>query len=87
MVPKINETILFWNRRIRNKNNKIRFIDPLTGIGNQLYFEGTFRHCITPANYALYYLSYISLDIQRIGQYIGGLKIQTKLLLHVFVKY
>lgn len=66
--------ILFWHRKIRKKNNKIRFIDPLTGIGNQSYFENTFQHCITPANYALYYLSYIALDIQRIELYLGKMK-------------
>ena len=66
--------VLLWHRKTRKKNNKIRFIDPLTGIGNQLYFENTFRHCITPANYALYYLGYISLDVQRIERYLGVLK-------------
>ena len=66
--------VLLWRRKARKESNRIRFIDPLTGIGNQLYFENTFRHCITPANYALYYLSYISLDVQRIEQYLGVLK-------------
>ena len=66
--------VLLWQRKIRKKNNGIRFIDPLTGIGNELYFENTFRHCVTPTNYALYYLSYISLDVQRIERYLGVLK-------------
>ena len=65
---------LLWHRKARKKNTAIRFIDPLTGIGNQSYFEKTFGHCITPANYALYYLGYISLDVQRIEQYLGILK-------------
>jgi EAL domain-containing protein (putative c-di-GMP-specific phosphodiesterase class I) len=66
--------VLLWHRKTRKENNKIQFIDPLTGIGNQSYFVNTFQHCITPANYALYYLSYISLDVQRIEQYLGGVK-------------
>ena len=74
LIIAVLATILLWHKNSRKKNNKIQFIDPLTGIGNQSYFEKTFRHCITPANYALYYLGYISLDIQRIEQYIGGTK-------------
>ena len=66
--------VLLWHRKAKKKRNESRFIDPLTGIGNQFYFEKTFGHCITPANYALYYLSYFSLDVQRIEQYLGGLK-------------
>ena len=58
----------------KKKNRESQFLDPLTGIGNITYFENTYRHCITPANYALYYLSYISLDIQRIEQYLGIVK-------------
>ena len=74
LIIAVLTAVLLWHRKVSKKTNHIRLIDPLTGIGNQLYFEGTFRHCITPANYALYYLSYISLDIQRIEQYVGGLK-------------
>ena len=66
--------ILLRHRKARKQNDKIRFIDPLTGIGNQSYFENTFRHCITPSNHALYYLSYISLNVQRIERYLGILK-------------
>ena len=67
-------TVLLLYRKARKKNNAIRFVDPLTGIGNQSYFENTFKHCITPTNYALYYLGYFSLEIQRIEQYLGVLK-------------
>ena len=74
LIIAVLAAVLLWHRKTRKKNNKIQFIDPLTGIGNQSYFENTFRHCITPANYALYYLSYISLDVQRIEQYLGVLK-------------
>ena len=74
LIIAVLAAVLLWRRKARKESNRIRFIDPLTGIGNQLYFENTFRHCITPANYALYYLSYISLDVQRIEQYLGILK-------------
>lgn len=65
---------LFWKRKREKKNDKTRLLDPLTGIGNKTYFENTFQHCITPVNYALYYLSYIALDVQRIELYLGGVK-------------
>ena len=74
LIIAVLAAVLLWRRKDRKESNKIQFIDPLTGIGNQSYFENTFRHCITPANYALYYLSYISLDVQRIEQYLGILK-------------
>ena len=66
--------VLLRRRKERREANKSRFLDPLTGIGNQAYFENTFRHSITPANYALYYLSYISLNVQRVEKYLGTLK-------------
>ena len=66
--------ILLHQRIDKKKHNEVRFIDPLTGIGNQEYFEKMYQQCISPANYALYYLSYISLDVQRIEQFFEGLK-------------
>ena len=74
LIIAVLAAVLLWQRKARKKNTAIRFIDPLTGIGNQSYFENTFGHCISPANYALYYLGYFSLDIQRIEQYLGVLK-------------
>lgn len=65
---------LIRQRFTKKKQDRSRFIDPLTGIGNELYFTNTFRLSVTPANYALYYLSYISLDISRIEQYMGAVK-------------
>lgn len=76
LIIAVMVNILIRQRKIRKKNNETRGVDPLTGIGNTLYFENTFRHCITPLNYALYYVSYISLDIQRIDQYLGALKVE-----------
>ena len=74
LIIAVLAAVLLWQRKSRKKNTAIRFIDPLTGIGNQSYFENTFGHYISPANYALYYLGYFSLDIQRIEQYLGVLK-------------
>ena len=74
LIIAVLAAVLFWYRKTKKKNSNIQLIDPLTGIGNQLYFENTFRHCITPANYALYYLGYISSDVQRVEQYLGALK-------------
>jgi len=74
LIIAVLAAVLLLQRKARKKNNAIRFVDPLTGIGNQSYFENTFKHCITPTNYALYYLGYFSLDIQRIEQYLGVVK-------------
>ena len=74
LIIAVLSAVLLWHRKVRKKNDKTRFLDPLTGIGNQSYFENTFRHYITPANHALYYLSYISLNIQRVERYLGILK-------------
>lgn len=74
LIIAVLTVILILTGKKEKKNNQNQLIDPLTGIGNQVYFENTFKHNITPANYALYYLSYISLDIQRVEQYLSGLK-------------
>ena len=74
LIIAVLTAVLLWHRKSGKKNNAIRFVDSLTGIGNQSYFESTFSHRITPANYALYYLGYFSLEIQRIEQYLGELK-------------
>ena len=74
LIIAVLTAVLLRQRKDRKKNNELRLIDPLTGIGNKSYFENAFRHCITPANYALYYMGYISQDVQRIKQYLGALK-------------
>lgn len=66
--------ILLGQRKYKKKNYEIQFIDPLTGIGNEAYFENNFRHYVTQFNYALYYVGYISLDIQKIEKYLGAQK-------------
>lgn len=66
--------VLVRKRNEEKKKNEARFIDPMTGIGNTLYFENTFRHNVTQFSHALYYVSYISLDIQRVEQFFGTLE-------------
>ena len=67
-------SVLIRQEMLRKKKDRSHFIDPLTGIGNTAYFEKNFSHCITQHSYALYYLSYISLDVQKVEQYLGDLK-------------
>ncbi len=57
-------------RRKKEKQAKEnRLTDPVTGIGNTLYFEQWYRNFISPASSPLYYIAYIGIDIQRILQY------------------
>ena len=64
---------LIVNIIIRRKKEKQakenRLTDPVTGIGNTLYFEQWYRNFISPASSPLYYIAYIGIDIQRILQY------------------
>ena len=59
------------NRIRTQKNLQDKLTDPLTGIGNEEYFEQNFYHFITPTSYSLYYITYISLNLQRIDKYYG----------------
>ena len=58
---------------IRRKKEKLakqnRLADPVTGIGNSLYFEQWYGNFISPASSALYYIAYIGVDIQQILQF------------------
>lgn len=63
--------VLCRQHKARKQKEATRFQDPLTGIGNALYFEKTFRHQVTHASYALYYVCYIALDVQRVERYLG----------------
>ena len=74
LVVLVLSAVLFHQRKSGKKNNETRFVDSLTGIGNELYFENTFKHCVKQTNFPLYYLVYISLDVQRIEQYLGIIK-------------
>ncbi len=63
-------TIILIMRRKKEKLAKEnRMADPLTGIGNSLYFEEWYSNFISPASSALYYIAYIGIDVQRILQY------------------
>lgn len=57
------------NKIKTQKNLQDKLTDPLTGIGNEKYFEQNFYHFITPTSYNLYYITYISLNLQRIDKY------------------
>lgn len=48
-----------------------KLTDPLTGIGNANYFEENMKHIITPDSYSLYYIAYISFNLQNIEKYLG----------------
>lgn len=65
--------LLVINIILRRKKEKAarenRMSDPLTGIGNGLYFEQWYNNFISPASHPLYYIAYIGIDIQRILQY------------------
>lgn len=63
-------TIILIMRRKKEKLAKEnRMADPLTGIGNSLYFEEWYSNFISPASSALYYIAYFGIDVQRILQY------------------
>ena len=66
--------IMLRQKAKKKKSSENLLIDPLTGIGNKKYFESTYLSSINSANFALYYLCYISLNVQRIVQYLGLLK-------------
>lgn len=62
--------ILLLMRRKKEKLAKQdRLADPVTGIGNSLYFEEWYKNFISPASSALYYIAYIGIDVQRVLQY------------------
>lgn len=56
-------------RRAKKAELTTSAIDSLTGIGNLHYFEDCFSHHITEAMRPLYYVSYISIDIEKIETY------------------
>ena len=57
-------------RRKKEKEAKEnRLADPLTGIGNSLYFEQWYYSFISPASSVLYYIAYIGIDVQKILQF------------------
>lgn len=60
---------IFMRRKKEKLAKQNRLADPLTGIGNSIYFEEWYRSFISPASSPLYYIAYIGIDIQRILQY------------------
>lgn len=62
--------VILIKRRKREKEAKEnRLTDPITGIGNSLYFEQWYQSFISPASSPLYYIAYIGIDVQRILEY------------------
>lgn len=58
--------------RKRRKERQImrdKLVDPMTGIGNALYFEKQYQKLVTPDTFALYYITFIGLDTERVIQY------------------
>lgn len=59
-------------RKIKDKKElQSGLIDPLTGIGNADDFQQNMKHMINPETYTLYYLAYISFDVEKIEKYLG----------------
>ncbi len=58
-------------RRARQERDLLRMIDELTGIGNLLYFEDCYVNKINAATQSLYYMAYMSSDIDTIENYYG----------------
>ncbi len=62
--------ILIIRRRRKEKlANENMMVDPMTGIGNNLYFEHWYNNYISPVSCTLYYITFVGIDIQRILQY------------------
>lgn len=59
------------NRRKIKRSLQDKLTDPLTGIGNDKYFAQNYRSAVTADSYSLYYVIYISLNLQRIEKFIG----------------
>lgn len=62
--------LLFIRRRKKEKEqNENSLVDPMTGIGNEEYFEKWYSSFISPDSSVLYYIAYIAIDVNRILQY------------------
>jgi EAL domain-containing protein (putative c-di-GMP-specific phosphodiesterase class I)/GGDEF domain-containing protein len=53
----------------KRHSKQLQLEDKLTGIGNKDYFDYWFTRQITPSNFILYYIAYISIDIQKLSEY------------------
>lgn len=71
VIVTVLAVIAVKNKIKTQKSLQDKLTDPVTGIGNDKYFEQNFRHFITPSSYSLYYITYISLNLQRIEKYFG----------------
>lgn len=58
-------------RRVKNiESNELA--DALTGIGNEKYFQSNYSHFINSSTYSLYYIVYISIDLEKIETFFGN---------------
>lgn len=55
--------------KIERQATENKLMDPMTGIGNGLYFQQMYQNVITPVSASLYYIAYIGIDVKRIVQY------------------
>ena len=62
---------LLKHRKKDRKQRENAHIDPLTGMGNELYFEYCYKNHITVNTYGLYYIAYIGTDFKKMEQYLG----------------
>lgn len=56
------------------KQNAEKMNDSLTGIGNRLYFKNCYEHNISEEMRSLYYVGYISVNIEKLETYFGESK-------------
>ena len=61
--------LLIARRKNEKEAKRNKLTDPVTGIGNSLFFEQWYNNFISPASSPLYYIAYIGIDVQRILQY------------------
>ena len=64
--------VIAKSKRDKKEKHQFQQVDSLTGIGNKLYFEETYRHWISESSYSLYYIAYISFDINHMRKYSGA---------------
>ena len=70
VVALVVMTVLWiFNKKKEKKSRENRLIDPMTGIGNKEHFERWYNSFISPSSSVLYYIAYISIDVNRILQY------------------
>lgn len=57
---------------VKKRDRVIKMTDPVTGIGNLLYFEYHFENTISDFSRCLYYIAYIIIDVNYLQVYHGA---------------